>query len=61
MAGDDASAHGRRPPAYKVLVDLPDPLPVTEAELDLLESELAAFIAELLAPPKRSAARGIEG
>ena len=33
---------------YTVIVDLPDPLPVTEAELELLESELADFIAELL-------------
>ena len=33
---------------YKVLVDLPDLLPVTEGELELLESELADFIAELL-------------
>jgi len=28
--------------------DLPDPLPVTEAELDLLASELADFLEELL-------------
>jgi hypothetical protein len=28
--------------------DLPDPLPVTEAELDLLTSELADFLEELL-------------
>ncbi|MBV8978203.1 MAG: hypothetical protein JOZ13_12580 [Alphaproteobacteria bacterium] len=34
--------------AYKVIVDLPEPLPVTEGELELLESELADFIAELL-------------
>jgi len=27
---------------------MPDPLPVTQAELELLESELADFIAELL-------------
>ncbi len=33
---------------YKVLVDLPDLLPVTEGELELLESELADFIADLL-------------
>ncbi len=33
---------------YKVLVDLPDLLPVTEGELELLEAELADFIAELL-------------
>lgn len=33
---------------YKVIVDLPDLLPVTEGELELLESELADFIAELL-------------
>lgn len=33
---------------YKVVSDLPDPLPVTEAELDLLETELSDFIEELL-------------
>ena len=33
---------------YTVIVDLPDPLPITEAEIELLESELADFIAELL-------------
>jgi hypothetical protein len=33
---------------YRVIVDLPDVLPVTEGELELLESELAEFIAELL-------------
>jgi hypothetical protein len=33
---------------YNVIVDMPDPLPVTEGELELLESELADFIAELL-------------
>jgi hypothetical protein len=34
--------------AYRVIVDLPDLLPVTEGELELLESELADCIAELL-------------
>lgn len=34
--------------AYRVVTDLPDVLPVTEAELDLLEAVLAGFIAELL-------------
>ena len=33
---------------YKVIVDLPDLLPVTEGELELLEVELSEFIAELL-------------
>jgi hypothetical protein len=33
---------------YKVIVDLPNLLPVTEGELELLESELTDFIAELL-------------
>jgi hypothetical protein len=33
---------------YRVIADLPDPLPVTEAELDLLTSELADFLEELL-------------
>ena len=33
---------------YKVIVDLPDLLPVTEGELELLEAELSEFIAELL-------------
>jgi hypothetical protein len=38
----------RETSGYKVIVDLPDLLPVTEGELELLESELADFIAELL-------------
>lgn len=38
----------RETSGYKVLVDLPDLLPVTEGELELLEAELADFIAELL-------------
>ena len=33
---------------YRLIGDLPDPLPVTEAELDLLTSELADFLEELL-------------
>ncbi|MES1990620.1 MAG: hypothetical protein V4441_06690 [Pseudomonadota bacterium] len=33
---------------YKVITDLPAVPPVTEAELELLESELAEFIAELM-------------
>ena len=33
---------------YTVIVDLPDPLPITKAEVELLEAELADFIAELL-------------
>lgn len=33
---------------YKVVSDLPDPLPITEGELELLETELSDFIAELL-------------
>ena len=37
-----------RPEDYKVTLDMPDPLPITEAEIELLESELADFIAELL-------------
>jgi len=32
----------------RVIADLPDPLPVTEAELDLLTRELADFVEELL-------------
>lgn len=38
----------RRPSDYKVITDLPAMLPVTEAELELLEAELADFIAELM-------------
>ena len=38
----------RETAGYKVVVDLPDLLPVAEGELELLESELADFIAELL-------------
>ena len=33
---------------YRLIDDLPDPLPVTEAELDLLTSELADFLEELV-------------
>ena len=33
---------------YVVHLDLPDPLPVTEGELDLLETELSDFEEELL-------------
>ena len=32
---------------YRVIADLPDPLPVTEAELDLLTRELADFVEKL--------------
>jgi hypothetical protein len=38
----------RETAGYRVIVDLPDLLPVTEGELELLESELSEFIAELL-------------
>ena len=38
----------RETSGYKVIVDLPDLLPVTEGELEFLEAELADFIAELL-------------
>jgi hypothetical protein len=38
----------RETAGYKVIVDLPDLLQVTEGELELLEAELADFIAELL-------------
>jgi hypothetical protein len=41
-------AMGRRANDYKVIMDMPDPLPITEAEIELLESELTDFIAELL-------------
>ena len=33
---------------YKVVCDLPDPLPITEREVELLETELSDFIEELL-------------
>ncbi len=33
---------------YAVVCDLPDPLPITEAEIEMLERELAAFFEELL-------------
>jgi hypothetical protein len=36
---------------YRVLIDLPVPLPVTDAELDLLERELGSVVAELLKAP----------
>jgi hypothetical protein len=38
----------RGPSEYKVVTDFPAVLPVTEAELELLENELADFIAELM-------------
>lgn len=49
-AGAPASPKSRRQRAedYTVIVDLPDPLPITEAEIELLEAELADFIVELL-------------
>ena len=50
-AGDPAPVAQKsrqRAEDYTVIVDLPDPLPITEAEIELLESELADFIAELL-------------
>ncbi len=33
---------------YRVLIDLPCSLPVTEAELDLLEREVLPFIRDIL-------------
>ena len=42
--GRSAAAAGE----YKVLVDLPSPLSVTEAELDLLEREVLPFIGDIL-------------
>lgn len=39
----DVTAEG-----YKIISDLPDRLPITEEELDLLETELSGFIEELL-------------
>jgi hypothetical protein len=42
----------RRTDDYTVTVDLPDPLPITDAELDLLERELADFLEELLSDRK---------
>jgi hypothetical protein len=39
----------RRRVEYRAIVDLPDPLPVTEAEFDLLARELRDFVDELLA------------
>lgn len=54
-AAEDARAAARvarksrqRAEDYTVIVDLPYPLPITEAEIELLEAELADFIAELL-------------
>ena len=46
------ASEGVRLAKYKVVSDLPDPLPVTEQELDLLESELSDFIEELLSPAR---------
>ena len=47
-ASCDSAKKIRNTTAYKVIVDLPELLSVTEGELELLESELADFIAELL-------------
>ena len=48
-AADSARVRRRRKGAeYAVICDLPDPLPVSEAELELLERELASFIDSLL-------------
>jgi hypothetical protein len=44
----NAGRKTRRRVECQAIVDLPDPLPVTEQELDLLEVELADFIDELL-------------
>lgn len=44
----DAAKAAPESKGYVVHVDLPDPLPVTEQELDLLETELSDFIEELL-------------
>ncbi len=41
----------RRTTEYRVLADFPSPLPVTEAELDLLERELLPFITGILGTP----------
>jgi hypothetical protein len=44
-----AKARGRRGKAgHVVICNLPDALPVTEGELDMLERELGPFIAALL-------------
>lgn len=45
---DTPAKRRRGPREYKVITDFPAVLPVTEAELELLESELADFIAELM-------------
>ena len=51
-------AKAKRPPSdgrktcqrveYRIIADLPDPLPVTPVELDLLERALSDFLSELL-------------
>lgn len=48
LSGPSRKARRHSADDYTVIVDLPDPLPITEAEIELLESELADFIAELL-------------
>lgn len=47
-ASETPAKRRRSPSEYKVVTDFPAILPVTEAELELLESELADFIAELM-------------
>ena len=50
----ESRKHGGRSKAvqdYRVLIDLPVSLPVTDAEMDLLERELGSVVAELLKAP----------
>jgi hypothetical protein len=54
MAGGDEAVRSScgeqrgREGKFAVINELPDPLPVSEAELDILERELATFIATFL-------------
>lgn len=46
--GADAPAKVREERKHRVVTDLPDVLPITEAELDLLEAALGDFLTEIL-------------
>lgn len=46
--GTDAPAKVRKEGKYRMVTDLPDVLPITDAELDLLEAALGDFLTEIL-------------
>lgn len=44
---------------YTVICDLPNPLPITEWEIALLEGELADFLEELISEPPPRGSREV--